>query len=102
MDTASGKLVNPVIEKQIDLNNKKEININNENKVLIKTYEKQSFIIISSYFLITYLISFSLYATNSKHTLLLFFLQSTFFVVIPFFFCNTRVLLKESINYLIR
>ncbi|WP_342601544.1 hypothetical protein AAFQ97_05965 [Proteus terrae] len=72
MDTASGKLVNPVIEKQIDLNNKKEININNENKVLIKTHEKQSFIIISSYFLITYLISFSLYATNSKHTLLLF------------------------------
>ncbi|EEG83651.1 hypothetical protein PROPEN_04420 [Proteus penneri ATCC 35198] len=52
--------------------------------------------------MITYFISFSLYATNSKHTLLLFFLQSTFFVVIPFFFHNTRVLLKESINYLIR
>ncbi|WP_100157856.1 hypothetical protein [Proteus columbae] len=92
METITGKLLKPVIEEKLD-SHKKEV---------IKKAEQQSFIIIFSYFLITYLISFSLYATNSKHTLLLFFLQSTFFVVIPFFFHNTRVLLKESINYLIR
>lgn len=92
METITGKLLKPVIEEQLS---------SYKNKV-IKKSEKQSFIIIFSYFLITFLISFSLYATNSKHTLLLFFLQSTFFVAIPFFFHNTRVLLKESINYLIR
>lgn len=92
METMTGKLLKPVIEEQLS---------SYKNKV-IKKSEKQSFIIIFSYFLITFLISFSLYATNSKHTLLLFFLQSTFFVAIPFFFHNTRVLLKESIRYLIR
>lgn len=92
METITGKLLKPVIEEQLS---------SYKNKV-IKKSEQQSFIIIFSYFLITFLISFSLYATNSKHTLLLFFLQSTFFVVIPLFFHNTRVLLKESISYLIR
>lgn len=92
METITGKLLTPVIEEQLS-SHKKEV---------IKKSDRQSFIIISSYFMITYLISFSLYATNSKHTLLLFFLQSTFFVFIPFLFRNTRVLLKEAINYLIR
>ncbi|NBM55091.1 hypothetical protein LW139_08440 [Proteus vulgaris] len=92
METITGELLKPVIEEKL-ISHKKQV---------IKKADRQSFIIISSYFLITYLISFSLYATNSKHTLLLFFLQSTFFVVIPFLFRNTRVLLKESINYLIR
>ncbi|WPD00486.1 hypothetical protein [Proteus terrae] len=92
METITGKLLTPVIEEQLS-SHKKEV---------IKKSDRQSFIIISSYFMITYLISFSLYVTNSKHTLLLFFLQSTFFVFIPFLFRNTRVLLKESINYLIR
>ncbi|MBG2876597.1 hypothetical protein I4902_12540 [Proteus alimentorum] len=92
METITGKLLKPVIEEQLS---------SYKNKV-IKKSEQQSFIIIFSYFLITFLISFSLYATNSKHTLLLFFLQSTFFVAIPLFFHNTRVLLKESISYLIR
>lgn len=92
METITGKLLKPVIEDQLR---------SYKNK-MIKKSEQQSFMIIFSYFLITFLISFSLYATNSKHTLLLFFLQSTFFVAIPFFFHNTRVLLKESISYLIR
>lgn len=92
METITGELLKPVIEEKL-ISHKKQV---------IKKADRQSFIIISSYFLITYLISFSLYATNSKHTLLLFFLQSTFFVVIPLLFRNTRVLLKESINYLIR
>lgn len=92
MENITGKLLKSVIEEQLD-SHKKEV---------IKKSEQQSFIIIFSYFLITLFISFSLYVTNSKHTLLLFFLQSTFFVFIPFFFHNTRVLLKESINYLIR
>lgn len=92
MENITEKLLKPVIEDQLSFHQKK----------VIKQSEQQSFIIIFSYFLITYLISFSLYATNSKHTLLLFFLQSTFFVVIPFLFQNTRILLKEAINYLIR
>lgn len=92
MENMTGRSLKPVIEEQLSFHKEK----------IIKKSEQQSFIIILSYFLITYFISFSLYATNSKHTLLLFFLQSTFFVVIPFLFHNTRVLLKESINYLIR
>ena len=92
METIIGKLLTPVIEEQR----------NSYKRDVIKKSDRQSFVIISSYFLITYLISFSLYATNSKHTLLLFFLQSTFFVFIPFLFRNTRLLLKEAINYLIR
>lgn len=92
METITGKLLTPVIEEKLS-SHKKEV---------IKKSDRQSFIIILSYFLITHLISLSLYATNSKHTLLLFFLQSTFFVAIPFLFRNTRVLLKEAINYLIR
>jgi hypothetical protein len=92
METITGKLLTPVIEEQR----------NSHKRDVIKKSDRQSFIIILSYFLITHLISLSLYATNSKHTLLLFFLQSTFFVAIPFLFRNTRVLLKEAINYLIR
>ncbi|WIV89760.1 hypothetical protein [Proteus appendicitidis] len=92
MENITEKLLKPVIEDQLSFHQKE----------VIKQSEQQSFIIVFSYFLITYLISFSLYATNSKHTLLLFFLQSTFFVVIPFLFQNTRILLKEAISYLIR
>lgn len=92
MENITEKLLKPVIEDQLSFHQKE----------VIKQSEQQSFIIVFSYFLITYLISFSLYATNSKHTLLLFFLQSTFFVVIPFLFKNTRILLKEAISYLIR
>lgn len=102
MDSVSEKLVNPIIEKQVKLNKQKENNINNESEYLIKKSGKYAFIIILSYFVITFIILFSLFATNSKHTLLLFFLQSIFFITIPFFFHNTRVLLKESITYLIR
>ncbi|MBG3079071.1 hypothetical protein I4632_02345 [Proteus mirabilis] len=102
MDSISEKLVDPIIEKQVKSNKQKENYINNESEYLIRKSEKHSFIIIFSYFAITFIILFSLFITNSKHTLLLFFLQSVFFVSIPFFFHNTRVLLKGSINYLIR
>ncbi|WP_193014386.1 MULTISPECIES: hypothetical protein [Gammaproteobacteria] len=102
MDATSGKLVNPIIEKQINISNKKENIISNESKTLIQRSEKQSFIIISSYLFITFVVLFSLFTSNSKHTLLLFFLQSAFFIAIPFFFHNTRVLLKEAVSYLIR
>ncbi|MEQ5227164.1 hypothetical protein ABN220_16160 [Proteus cibi] len=101
MDAISGKLVNSSIKKQTKLNQQKENIINNESECLIKGSEKHSFIIIFSYFIIAFIVLFSLFTTNSKHTLLLFFLQSAFFVAIPFLFHNTRVLLKESINYLI-
>lgn len=102
MDSVSEKLVNPIIEEQVKLNKQKENNTNDKSEYLIKNSGKHAFIIVLSYFIITFIILFSLFATNSKHTLLLFFLQSVFFITIPFFFHNTRVLLKGSIIYLIR
>lgn len=94
METVTEKLLSPVIEERFRIDDNK--------KELTKISEKQSFIIIFSYLLMTFLILFSLYTTNSKHTLLLFFLQSAFFISIPFFFHNTRVFLKETVNYLAR
>ncbi|WP_454209224.1 hypothetical protein [Proteus sp. Marseille-Q3619] len=76
METITGKLLRPVIEEQLS-SHKKEV---------IKKSEQQSFIIIFSYFLITYLISFSLYVTNSKHTLLLFSYKVHFLLLFLFSF----------------
>lgn len=69
---------------------------------IIKQAERQSFFIMTGYFFISFLVLFSLYVSNDKHTLSLFFLQSAFFIAIPFFFPNTRMFLKEAVNYLMR
>lgn len=76
METITGELLKPVIEEKL-ISHKKQV---------IKKADRQSFIIISSYFLITYLISFSLYATNSKHTLLLFSYRVHFLLLFLFSF----------------
>lgn len=74
METIAGKLLKPVTEAQL----------NSHKKEMIKKSEQQSFIIIFSYFLITFLILFSLYVTNSKHTLLLFSYKVHFLLLFLF------------------
>lgn len=76
MENMTGRSLKPVIEEQLSFHKEK----------IIKKSEQQSFFIILSYFLITYFISFSLYATNSKHTLLLFSYKVLFLLLFLFSF----------------
>lgn len=103
MKVVVGALFDPILsDKDLKLQNNKKGIINDESKALIIKSERDALITIFSYFFISFLVLFSLYILNSKHTLLLFLLQMSFFIVIPLFFHNTRAFLKDALNYLNR
>ncbi|QAV24341.1 hypothetical protein PH4a_13730 [Proteus hauseri] len=102
MKTTTELLFEPVITENLQLRDNGTKTVNIEDNILIIRSEKQSLILVVSYFIISFAILFSLFMLNNKHTLLLLSLQVSFFMFIPLFFKSTRIFLKEAISYLMR
>ena len=102
MKTATDLLFKSAINECSQLQHNEVKAESNKDSALAIQSEKQSLILIVSYFTLSFSILYSLYVLSNKHTLLLLFLQVSFFALIPLFFKNTRIFLSESINYIKR